>query len=116
RLWALANRQAHEALVAALEGNPSPLVQSDGSVDLNLSDMVAAARDDLVNAGFTVFERIQPGLVQGRYTIATEATLRRGRRVYSQVETLSIVLPAAAIALFGLAFLISRERRRTLVR
>jgi hypothetical protein len=116
RLWALANRQAHEALVAALEGNPSPLIQPDGSVDLNLSDIVASARHDLVNAGFTVFEHVQPGLVEGRYTIATRDTLRRARHVYAQEKTLSVALPAAAIALFGLALLISRERRRTLVR
>ena len=69
----------------------------------------------LAAAGLHVFDRVQPGLIQERFTIARPGALHRARRALSVLKTLSIVLPAVAITLFGLAFAISRDRRRTLL-
>jgi hypothetical protein len=58
---------------------------------------------------------VQPGLLQERFTIARPGALRRARHAVSVLKTLSIALPAAAIALFAFAFAISQNRRRTLL-
>jgi hypothetical protein len=115
QLWRAATAQSHKALVAALEGKESNLIAPDGSVDVNLAAVVAKARDTLAATGLHVFDRVQPGLIQERFTIARPGALHRARHAVSVLKTLSIVLPAAAIALFGLAFAISRARRRTLL-
>jgi hypothetical protein len=116
QLWEISTRQSHKALVAALEGKPNRLIAPDGSVDVNLTDVVAAARDALAATGLHAFAKVQPGLVQERFTIARPGSVHRARHAVSQLKTLSILLPAAAIVLFGLAFMFSRERRRTLLR
>jgi hypothetical protein len=115
QLWRAATVQSHKALVAALEGRQSNLIAPDGSVDVNLSSVVATARDTLAAAGLHVFDRVQPGLIQERFTIARPGALHHARRALSVLKTLSIALPALAITLFGLAFTISRDRRRTLL-
>jgi hypothetical protein len=115
QLWTAATVQSHRALVAALEGKQSDLIAPDGSVDVNLASVVARARDTLAAAGLHVFDRVEPGLVQERFTIARPGALHRARHAVSLLKTLSIVLPAAAVLLFGLAFAISRDRRRTLL-
>jgi hypothetical protein len=115
QLWRAATVQSHKALVAALEGKESNLIAPDGSVDVNLASVVAKARDTLAAAGLHVFDRIQPGLIQQRFTIARPGALHRARHAVSLLKTLSIALPAAALVLFGLAFAISRNRRRTLL-
>ena len=114
-LWRQATVQSHQALVASLEGHKSTLIQPDGSVEVNLASVVAAARDSLAATGLHVFDRVQPGLVQERFTIARPGALHRARHAVSVLRTLSIVLPAVAIALVGLAFALSRDRRRTLL-
>jgi hypothetical protein len=115
QLWKAATVQSHKALVAALEGKQSSLIAPDGSVDVNLASVVADVRDRLAATGLHVFDHVEPGLIQERFTIARPGALHRTRHAVSVLKTLSIVLPAAAIALFGLAFSISRDRRRTLL-
>jgi hypothetical protein len=115
QLWKAATVQSHKALVAALEGKQSSLIAPDGSVDVNLASIVAEARDRLAATGLHVFDHVQPGLIQERFTIVRPGALHRARHAVSVLKTLSIVLPAAAIALFGLAFAFSRDRRRTLL-
>jgi hypothetical protein len=115
QLWRAATVQSHKALVAALEGKQSDLIAPDGSVDVNLAAVVAKARDTLAAAGLHVFDKVEPGLIQERFTIARPGALHRARHAVSVLKTLSIVLPAAAVALFGLAFVFSRDRRRTLL-
>jgi hypothetical protein len=113
-LWRQATVQSHKALVASLEGQKSTLIQPDGSVEVNLASVVAAARDSLAATGLHVFDRVQPGLVQERFTIARPGALQRARHAVSVLRTLSIVLPVVAVALVGLAFALSRDRRRRL--
>jgi len=115
QLWRAATVASHKALVAALEDRKSVLVASDGSVDVDLASVVALARDELASRGLHVFDRVQPAQVHERFTIARSGALRRARHAVSLLKTLSIALPAAAIALFALAFAISRDRRRTLL-
>ena len=66
QLWVLANTQAHEALVAELDRKPSPLISPDGSVDIDLSSAVVAARQALASAGIHAFDKRAAGRSSGR--------------------------------------------------
>jgi hypothetical protein len=115
-IWQTANRQAHEALVAALEGKPSPFIEPDGTVDIKLANAAVAARQALAEAGLHVFDQVKPRLLQKRLVIAKPHSLKQIRRGVSLLRTLAVVLPLLAVALVGLALLLSGDRRRTLVR
>jgi hypothetical protein len=116
RLWVIANTQAHEALVAELEGKPSPLIAPDGSVNVDLSNALLTARRALGATGLHVFDRIKPELLKPRFELVRPGSLDRVRHGVETLRSLSLALSAAAIGCFALAFVISRERRRTLLR
>jgi hypothetical protein len=115
-IWQTANRQAHEALVAALEGKTSAFIEPDGTVDIKLANAAVAARAALAEAGLHVFDQVKPQLLQKRLVIAKPHSLKEIRRGVSMLRALAIVLPLLAVALVGFALLLSGDRRRTLVR
>lgn len=115
-LWIQANTQAHEALVAALEGKKSRFIGPDGSVDIDLSNAVLAARTALGDAGVHAFDKVSPSDLQRGIVIARPESLRRVQDGVKLLKALALGLPILALVLYGLAFAISRERRRTLVR
>ena len=114
RLWQLANTEAHQTLVDALEGKPSPLLSVDGSVDINLANAVAAARQALAVAGLHIFDKVKPSLLQRRFVIAKPRSLAQIRRGVNVLRALAIALPLLAFGLVALALALSRERKRTL--
>lgn len=116
RLWQVANTQAHEALVDALEGRPSPLISADGSVNINLTNAAQAAREALAAAGLHIFDKVKPELLQRRFVVAKPKSLRQIRRAVKVLRALAIVLPVLSFALVALALGLSRERRRSLFR
>ena len=115
-LWVVANTQAHEAFVAALDGEPSPFIRPDGSIDIDLSNAVLAARTALGDAGIHAFDKVDASSLQSGIVIARPSSIDRLRHGVRIVKLLAIALPILALVLYGLAFAISRERRRTLVR
>lgn len=114
RLWQFANTQAHQTLVDALEGKASPLLSAGGSVDINLANAVAAARQALAVAGLHIFDKVKPSLLQRRFVIAKPSSLAQIRRGVALLRALAIALPLLAFALVALALALSRERKRTL--
>ncbi len=114
QLWVLANTQAHKALVAELNNEPSSLISADGSIDVDLSTAVAVARQALASAGIHAFDNVQPALLQPRFQIARASSIDELRDATRTLKTLSVALPVAAIVGFALAFALSRDRRRTL--
>jgi hypothetical protein len=115
RLWQIANREAHEALVAALEGKASPLIAADGSVDIRLTNIVLAARQALAEAGLHLFDKVKPKLLQRRFVIAKPHSLTELRRAVTVLKAVSIMLPVLSALCLLLAFALSRERRRTVL-
>jgi hypothetical protein len=115
-IWVQANTQAHEALVAALEGKSSPFLRPDGSVAIDLSSAVLSARTALGAAGIHEFDKLSPADLQRGIVIAKPESLQRLRNGVKLLKALALGLPILAAALYVLAFAISRERRRTLVR
>ncbi len=116
QLWVAATTQAHEALVAVLEGKQSPFLGPDGSVEINLTSVVLAARHALGLSGLHEFDNVAASALHRRFVIVRPAALNRARRGVNALRALAIVLPALTIVLAALALLLTRERTRTIFR
>ena len=116
QLWVAATTQAHEALVAVLEGKQSPFLGPDGSVEIDLTSVVLAARHALGLSGLHEFDNVAASALHRRFVIVRPAALNQARRGVNVLRALAIVLPALAIVLAALALLLTRERTRTVFR
>lgn len=109
--WELANRSAHQQLIAALSGD-STLVDRDGRVSISLSTLLNAVLDILVDKGLTVLDRVPD--VQATFPVLDADQLARAQRAYSLIDRLGVAIPVLAIALAVLSILIARRRRSAL--
>ena len=115
KLWVIANTEAHDALVAVVEGKQTALVAPDGSVDIDLSNIATHARQAIGLAGLDLYDKTRPAaIVHQRFVIVKPKSLGRIRWAATTLKRLAIVLPVASLLLAGLALAISRERRRTM--
>jgi hypothetical protein len=113
QLWIVANTQAQQALRAALEGKQSPFIGPDGNVEIDLSNIVLAARSQIGIEGLHVFDKLGPATLHRRIVIARASSLHDARRAVRALRAAAIALPVLAAVFVGLALLISRERKRT---
>ena len=114
-LWVAANTQAHEALVAVVEGKSSPLDRLRRQRRHRPLEHRERARGRRSGSpGSTSTTRPSRRRLHQTFVIAKPKSLGRIRRAATTLKRLSIVLPVAALVLAGLALAISRERRRTL--
>jgi hypothetical protein len=113
QLWVIANSEAQQALLAVLEGRSSPFVAPDGSIDIDLSNITAHAREAVGLAGLDLYDKVKPASLHRRLEIAKPKSLGRVRHAVNVLRRLAIGLPVVALGLAGLALAISRERRRT---
>ncbi len=112
-LWVQANTRAQQQLRAALEGKPNAVVSPDGSVAIDLSSIVFAARKELGASGLHIFDKIPPADLQRGIVIARPSTLSKGKQAVRALKAAAILLPAVAAVFAALALLVSRERKRT---
>lgn len=110
--WRTANEQAHEQLVSVLEGR-SDLVTagSDGTLRLDLATLVLTLRQALVDAGFTVVDRLPP--ITATYPLVDRdqvEVVRDGYRVLDRALWWALV---AALLGAAVALALTRHRRRT---
>ena len=113
-LWVVANTQAHAALIATVDGKTSPLIASDGSVNIDLTNIATRARQAIGLAGLDLYDKTKPAAtVHQTFVIVKPKSLGRIRWAATTLKRLAVVLPVAALILAGLALAISRERRRT---
>lgn len=112
-LWIAANTQAQQQLRAALEGKRSPVVSPDGSVAIDLSNIVLSARSQLALSGLHIFDKVAPSELHRRIVIARPSTLSKGKRAVRILKAAAIVMPVVAVLFAALALLLTRERRRT---
>ncbi len=115
RIWDEVNGEAHEQVVALLEGNPDGVVTSeDGTIALNLAPVIAEVKARLVDRGFELAAQIPE--VDRSFTLVESPELARAQRWYSMLNTF-----AAWPALLGLACLaagiaLAHDRRKALLR
>jgi hypothetical protein len=111
--WAQANRVAHDQMVAVLTGETGEAVSvSGGTVQLNLAPVIAAVKERLVDAGFTLASRIPA--VTTEITLFQSAGLAKAQTAFRLLDTAARALPIIALILLGVAVAVSRRRRRTL--
>jgi hypothetical protein len=111
RLWVAVNRGAHDELVRVLTGHDSPTVSvDDGRLTLDLTVVVQAVRDRLLQAGLEFVARMPPiALV---VDIADARGLESARTAVRWLDRAADWLPVVALALLGSAVLLAQRRRR----
>ena len=114
QLWLAANRVAHKALVAALEGKGGVLVAEHGVVSIDLTNIALAVRQELDKAGIHVFDSVPRSELQRRFVIGHSRWLARARFIM-KLRFVALAIPLVALAAFGLALALSGRRRRTLL-
>ncbi|MGZ5331028.1 MAG: hypothetical protein ACXWFH_06955, partial [Solirubrobacterales bacterium] len=103
--WETINRAAHEKLIEVVEEN------SNEAVTLDLGDIVAQVGSE---AGIDVAGKIPPEA--GQIEVLPPDELSTARKAVNLIEGLAVVLTLLAIALFGLAIYLARNRRRETLR
>ena len=113
--WVAANRTAHRQLVATLRGDPDAIAQlgPDGTLSLQLTPVIDAVRQRLVERGFTLLERLPQ--IDATFPLVTGADLVRFQDAYRLLHALGTWLPWVSLALLVAGVLAARHRSRTLV-
>jgi len=116
RIWLEANRLAHEQLVKALTDQGKAVTTENGHIVLDLSALVTQVRDQLVQNGITIFNRIPISQLNMKIELADAQQLERAQTATRILNRLSWLLPLLAIlALIG-GLLLSPNWRRSLIR
>jgi len=112
--WEEANRVAHTQMVAILTGQTGDAVQVSGdAVQLNLAPLIDGVKQRLVDAGFTLASRIPA--VTTEITLFQSAELAKAQTAFRLLDAAARALPIIALVLLGIAVVVSRRRRHTLM-
>jgi hypothetical protein len=109
RLWALSLEQSHRTLVQVLEGEGSRVSTDEGTVTLDLEQIVLEAADRV-----GIREQVEDKLPAdvGRIEILRSDELDTAQNVFQLLNTLAWVLPVLTLAAFALALGLAQDRRR----
>ncbi len=101
-------------MVAVLSGEGTDTVNVTGdTVSVNLAAVIDVVKKRLVDAGFTLANRIPT--VNAQFTIFQSADLAKAQTVYRLLDSLARWLPVLALLLLALAVYVARRRRQTLI-
>ncbi|MFF1528351.1 hypothetical protein [Cellulomonas sp. NPDC058312] len=114
-VWDGANRAVHAQLAAALRGDPDALatIGADGTLTVDLTDVVVAVRAALSDAGFTVVDRLPT--IGASFPLLTSADLVRAQGAYRLLDVLGAWLVWVVLGLLVAAVLAARHRSRAVV-
>jgi hypothetical protein len=116
RLWVSVNRVSHKQLVALLTGSSNGSVSSkNGKVTINLSQVELQVKKDLDAKGITVFDKV-PAVKGLNFVLFQSKSLTKVQRLTKLLNDLAIVLPIATLVCFAGAVVLTRPRRRGVVR
>jgi len=116
QLWTAANRASHKQLVALLTGSSQGAVSAkDGKVTIDLGKVEATVKQDLSAKGITIFNKV-PAVKGVNYVLFQSKDLVRVQRLTKLFNDLVVVLPILTLLFFAAAVVLSRNRRRGLVR
>jgi hypothetical protein len=116
QLWTAANRASHKQLVALLTGSSQGAVSSkDGKVTIDLGKVEATVKQDLSAKGITIFNKV-PAVNGVNYVLFQSKDLVRVQRLTKLFNDLVVVLPILTLLFFAAAVVLSRNKRRGLVR
>jgi hypothetical protein len=116
RLWTEANRRVHARVVALLTtGESGRLGLEDDTVYLDLGSAVENVRQRLEARGLTRLADAIPPSVDGRVTLVSSEGFVTARDAVDLLESLTIVLPIAALLCLAGYVALARPRRRGLI-
>jgi hypothetical protein len=114
-LWAEVNRAAHEQLVRLLEGDQNGAVTAQGdTVTLNLGPIIEQVKQQLIDRGFTLAEKIPT--VDRSFVLVQSDTVTKAQTGYRLLNAMGAWLPVVALGLFALGVAVAGDRRRALLR
>ncbi len=113
--WVEANRTAHEQLVASLQGDPDAIasIGADGTLSVQLTTVVDAVTQLLVDRGFTILERLPT--IDASFPLMQSDDLVRLQSAYRLLHALGTWLPWVSLLLLAGGVLAARHRARSLV-
>jgi hypothetical protein len=111
--WVELNTQVHPQLLALLRGQRGSLGVEGDALVLDLGVLAKDVKARFVADGVPLASRIPAAT--GKIQLVSGPTIRQLQPAFDLLETLSVVLPIAAIALIVLGLALSARRGRTLV-
>lgn len=115
-LWVTMNRAAHEQIVKVLTGKQPAngvITVTNGTVFLDLSQIVEQVKARLIEAGLTVASNVPA--VGATLEIAQVEGLTKAQSVVRALNTLANWLPWIGLGLLAAAIVAARRRRRVLI-
>jgi hypothetical protein len=114
KIWVLANRQAHAAVVKVLSGQSNgPVSVVNGKVTISLGPFIAQAEQALVKQGVSLAAKLPT--VNPTFTLFEAPDLSKAQSGYRLINTLKWVLPLLSIVLLAAGVYAARGRRRALL-
>jgi hypothetical protein len=116
RLWVAANRRSHRQMVALLTGSTEGAFQSrNGEVTVDLTQIESQVKRALDARGITVFDKV-PAIKGPNLVLLRSTQLAKIQRLTRALDRLALLLPIVTVLLFAAAIVLTRNRRRGLVR
>ena len=115
-LWVTVNRASHKQLVAVLTGSTQGSVSSkDGKVVIDLSQVEVQVKKNLDAKGITAFDKV-PAVKGLNFVLFQSQNLAKIQKLTKLLNDLAIVLPVITLLTFAGGVVLTRNRRRGLVR
>jgi hypothetical protein len=116
KLWVAANRASHKQLVAVLTGSTNGSVSTKGGkVTVDLTQVEAQVKKRLDQNGITVFDKV-PAVKGLNVVLFQSDQLVRFQRLTRQLNRVALILPILTLLVFAAGVILTRDRRRGLVR
>ena len=116
QLWVTVNRAASKQLVAVLTGSSEGSVSTkNGKITIDLSKVEANVKEKLDAKGITVFDKV-PAAKGLNYVLFQSKDLVRIQKLVNFLNKLAVVLPIITLLCFAGAVVLTRNRRKGLVR
>jgi hypothetical protein len=109
--WAKANENAHAELLNLIEGGGAVVSTQGGDVTLDLEALVSRIGSQ---AGIDVAGKLPPDA--GQLKIVSSDQISFVQDLVNLLRKLALILPLAALALYGLAIYLAKGRRRETLR
>ena len=117
QLWVTVNRASSKQLVNVLTGSSegASVSTKDGKITIDLSKVEANVKEKLDAQGITVFDKV-PAVKALNYVLFQSKDLVRIQKLVNFLNKLAIVLPIITLLFFAGAVVLTRNRRKGLVR
>jgi len=115
-LWENVNRRAHTAVVAVLTGDTSRVSTKDGTVSVNIEEIVNNVKKRLDARGISLFNSVELPQKYQTVVLFQSKELESVQGLVDLLQTVAWVLPFIALLCFAGAIALSSNRRRTVMR